>query len=209
VKTRVAGSVRRTADVVLCGFLLVVTAPILFVAMLAVVVTDGRPALFVQERDGYRGAALRVRKVRTMRRDAQAALDAILASDPVARDEWSRYGRLVGDPRVLGRLGRFLRRTSLDELPQIWQVVAGDMALVGPRPVERWISEAMDDDFRELRRSRRPGLTGPWQVLGRNDVDLHALVHIERDYLLHPSLWRDLCILAKTPLVVLRGDGAM
>jgi lipopolysaccharide/colanic/teichoic acid biosynthesis glycosyltransferase len=87
--------------------------------------------------------------------------------------------------------------------------VAGDMALVGPRPVERWITDAMDADFLSRRRTRRPGLTGPWQVLGRNDVDLATLVELERAYLDDPSWRRDLAILARTPKAVLRGAGAM
>jgi lipopolysaccharide/colanic/teichoic acid biosynthesis glycosyltransferase len=144
-----------------------------------------------------------------MRRDAQRLLDELLTADPVARTEWERYGRVKHDPRVLGRVGAAMRRWSIDELPQLWQVLAGKMALVGPRPVERWIADQMDPAFLAKRRSRRPGLTGPWQVSGRNDVDLATLALIEAEYLAHRTFVTDLRILARTPNAVLSGAGAM
>ena len=140
-------------------------------------------------------------KIRTMEPGAEAALARHLAADPAARREWDATQKLRPDPRITP-LGRVLRKTSLDELPQLWNVLAGDMSLVGPRP--------MMPAQRALYPGRaafalRPGLTGPWQVSARNDTGFAARAGFDADYLAGLSLGRDLAILWRTLAVVLRG----
>jgi lipopolysaccharide/colanic/teichoic acid biosynthesis glycosyltransferase len=142
-----------------------------------------------------------------MVRDADRALDLHLARSPAARAEWAATRKLRDDPRVLGRLGRFLRRTSLDELPQLWNVLRGEMSLVGPRPVvdeELALYAGQDRWYLAV----RPGLTGPWQVGGRSDTSYAARVRLDVDYARAPSLRRDLRILLQTVRVLLSGKGA-
>lgn len=167
---------------------------------------DGAPATFEHYRVGYRGQLFRCIKFRTMRPDADRVLYAVLAHDPALRGEWERNQKLANDPRVT-RLGRWLRRSSLDELPQLLNVMRGEMALVGPRPIT----------VSELRRYGRvrwnylsvpPGITGLWQVSGRNWTTYEQRVELDRRYVEKRSAWLDCKIVAKTVVVVLTGHGA-
>ena len=176
------------------------------ILMLALVVMfDGGPPIFGHERVGRGGRRFRCLKLRSMVPDAEQRLHAVLASDPVAASEWERVRKLTHDPRVT-RLGRFLRTTSLDELPQLWNVLRGDMSLVGPRPItdaELDLYGDQADSYLAL----RPGLTGPWQVAGRNDVDYEDRVSVDAEYGASVSLMGDLKILVLTGVVVLRATG--
>ena len=125
-----------------------------------------------------------------------------------AHDEWFRFYRLERDPRIASGAARWVRKLSIDELPQLFNVLRGDMSLVGPRPLPREILDTFDPEFVALRRTVRPGLTGLWQVAGRSDLDMTGLEELDRRYLAEPSLGKDLRILVRTPVAVLAGTGA-
>jgi undecaprenyl-phosphate galactose phosphotransferase len=138
--------------------------------------------------------------------DAEQQLRTLLASDPAVREEWEREFKLRNDPRVT-RVGRFLRRTSLDELPQLLNVIRGEMSLVGPRPViqEELMRYGDDVDYFLM---VRPGMTGLWQVSGRNDLDYDTRVYLDTWYVKNWSMWYDIAILFSTVKVVMQGKGS-
>jgi lipopolysaccharide/colanic/teichoic acid biosynthesis glycosyltransferase len=138
--------------------------------------------------------------------NAEAVLARLLATDPAARAEWERDFKLRDDPRVT-KVGRFLRTTSLDELPQLLNVLAGDMSLVGPRPIVADEVRRYGAAFHDYSRCR-PGITGVWQISGRNDTGYGERVRLDRDYARNWSFLSDLRVLLRTPSAVLRRDGA-
>lgn len=199
---------KRTLDYALAIPLAILAAPcIALFALYIRAVSPGSP-FFTQEREGYLGQPLRIWKLRTMYPDAEQRLYRFLAQNPTARDEWERYFKLKNDPRVLPGIGRFLRKTSLDELPQLWNVLKGQMSLVGPRPFPYYHVERFPPEFRALRQKVLPGLTGLWQVSARSDGDLQVQQALDTYYITNWSPWFDLYLLAKTAYVVLRGKGA-
>lgn len=175
------------------------------VALLAALVAlDGGPAFYGQARLGRGGRVFTCWKLRSMAVDAEARLATLLAEDPAAAAEWARCQKLRRDPRVTP-IGRFLRAASLDELPQLWNVVTGEMSLVGPRP--------MTPEQAPLYPGRayfemRPGITGPWQVSERHKGAFAGRATHDAAYLRELSLATDLRLLARTVTVVLRGQGA-
>jgi undecaprenyl-phosphate galactose phosphotransferase len=182
-------------------------APVLLLAAAAVKIDSRGPVFFRQIRYGRKGRRIRLFKLRTMHVDAEDRLAGLLAADPRARAEWQEYRKLKGrDPRIT-RVGRFLRRTSLDELPQLLNVLRGEMSLVGPRPY-------LIEELRELEAARsilfqvRPGLTGLWQVSGRSLVPFRERLSLDEHYVRNWSFWLDIIILIKTPPVALFGKGA-
>ncbi len=197
---------KRALDVALVLFMVPVVLPLLGLILALTALSGGRP-LYAQPRVGRDGEVFRCWKVRTMIPDADAALAAMLDADPRLAEEWSRTQKLRRDPRVT-RLGVLLRRTSLDELPQLWNVLAGSMSLVGPRPFtpeQRRIyhdGRADADYFR-----MRPGITGLWQVSRRNRGCFAERVAYDAAYFDRLSLWTDVTILMRTVAVMLRATG--
>ncbi|MCE6959244.1 sugar transferase [Cereibacter sphaeroides] len=175
------------------------------IPVLALAASDGASPVFSQQRVGKNGRTFRVLKVRTMVSDAEARLAEHLAADPAAALEWKVSRKLRRDPRIT-RFGRFLRSTSLDELPQIWNVLRGDMSWVGPRPV---VADELANygPFAAVYLSLRPGITGPWQVSGRNAETYEDRVAMDVRYAADYSPAMDMKIILKTVLVVIRKTG--
>jgi len=196
---------KRVFDLAASLALIVLLGPLL-AALAFAVRCDGGSALFGHRRIGAGGKAFRCWKFRSMVPDAEAVLAHTLASDPAARAEWDRDFKLRSDPRVTP-LGNFLRKSSLDELPQLFNVLKGEMSLVGPRPIVTAEVEqygAAIDEYRAC----KPGITGLWQVSGRNDVNYAERVELDRQYAQSWSLVGDLLILFRTLGVVARRSGA-
>lgn len=200
--------VKRTLDIVLGGTLLLIWAPFLLLAAVLIRLISRGPALYTQEREGLFGRPFRLIKLRTMHADAESRLEDHLQADDEARSEWEATRKLRRDPRVIGWIGRVLRRFSLDELPQLVNVVRGEMSLVGPRPFPEYHLEDFSTRFRELRRRVRPGLTGLWQVMVRSEGGIAAQEAYDSYYIRNWSLWMDLYVLGKTLAAVVGGRGA-
>jgi exopolysaccharide biosynthesis polyprenyl glycosylphosphotransferase len=202
----VGARVKRLMDVVLAGLGVVILSPLLLVLAALVKLTSRGPVLFGHWRLGEGGRPIRVYKFRSMAVDAEARLREMLAADPSLRAEYEATYKLRNDPRITP-LGRWLRRTSLDELPQLLNVFHGDLSLVGPRPiVADEIAKYGPAGTAILR--VRPGVTGLWQVSGRSNLDYAERVRLDMDYITHWSVWLDLRILAATVPAVLRRRGA-
>jgi lipopolysaccharide/colanic/teichoic acid biosynthesis glycosyltransferase len=188
----------------------IVIAPVIAVllALIAgiIALTSGMPVFFRQLRIGRHGQQFYIWKFRTMRTDSEPRLAEHLRQDPAAREEWRLTHKLRNDPRVT-RFGRFLRKTSLDELPQIFNVLAGTMSFVGPRPIVQ-AETAKYEDRLPYYLAARPGITGLWQVSGRCSLSYEARVALDESYTLQWTFARDLWILLKTPLAVFSRNGA-
>ena len=186
--------------------LLLVFAPLLIVVSFLIWRRDGAPILFGHYRVGLGGKLFRCMKFRTMRRDSAQVLAKLLRDDPAARAEWTANQKLADDPRITP-IGHFLRKTSLDELPQLLNVLRGEMNLVGPRPVT--VDELTRYGMvRWHYLSVRPGITGLWQVSGRNNTTYEERVALDARYVEERSAWVDLTILIKTVRVVITKEGA-
>jgi lipopolysaccharide/colanic/teichoic acid biosynthesis glycosyltransferase len=184
----------------------VVILPLTLAIALAVKLTSRGPAFYGHRRVGQGGQEIQVWKFRSMVTNADAVLAAHLAAHPDAQIEWQQTQKLVNDPRVTP-LGAWLRKTSLDELPQLWNVLKGDMSLVGPRPIIH--SECRHyGEFMELYDSVPPGLSGLWQVSGRSNTSYAQRVELDVAYVRNWSFWLDLYILARTVPSVLAARGA-
>lgn len=193
---------KRVLDVVLVLLVLPMVLPLVAVLALLIAV-DGHSPFYLQDRVGRGGRVFKLWKLRTMVPDAKAKLEAHLAKDDAARTEWDAYQKLTKDPRITA-IGRFLRKSSLDELPQLWNVLKGDMSLVGPRP--------MMTEQRALYPGQayfmlRPGLTGMWQVSDRNGSTFAQRADFDAAYERQVSLVTDAKLMVATVGVVLRGTG--
>ena len=195
---------KRIVDFVGVALILPFALPLMAI-LLAVVALDGGKPVFSHPRVGKDGRIFRCLKVRTMVLDAEDRLRRILSEDPAAAREWAADFKLRNDPRIT-RLGWILRKTSLDELPQLWNVLRGDMSLVGPRPVTEAEIPLYGRDA-DAYFSVRPGVTGIWQVSGRNSTSFAERVELDRGYATHLSLLEDLRILVLTVPTVLRVTG--
>jgi len=194
-------AVKRLLDIVIAAASLIVLSPMLLILAAVIWLQDGRPILFRQERVGLHGRPFRVAKFRTIVPDAEARLVELEAANEVQGHAF----KMTDDPR-LSRSGRWLRRSSLDELPQLWNVLRGEMSVVGPRPPLP--SEVIGYDIWHRRRlSMKPGITGLWQVAARRDPDFDRWVRLDLDYIDHWSLWLDLKIVARTIPAMLAGEG--
>lgn len=196
---------KRAFDVMASTALIAVFSPLLLWIAIHIR-SDGGPAFFSHQRVGRTGREFRCLKFRTMCVDADKRLAELFATNPAVRDEWEREYKLRKDPRITP-IGQFLRRTSLDELPQLLNVLRGDMSLVGPRPVIRAELARYGDNV-DYFLLVRPGMTGLWQVSGRSDVDYDTRVYLDTWYVKNWSLWYDIAILFKTVKVVFSRRGA-
>lgn len=197
---------KRGLDIAVSAVALALLAvPMLIIAL--IVRADGGPAMFSHARVGRGGALFGCLKFRSMVPDAEAKLAHVLATDAAAREEWAATRKLKNDPRVTP-IGRFLRATSLDELPQLINVLKGEMSLVGPRPVQASELATYYGAAAEHYQLVRPGITGPWQVSGRNETSYDRRVALDVAYATQPSFLEDLRILLRTPGAVLLRRGA-
>ena len=198
--------VKRAVDLILGSILAVLFTPFyLFIALLIRLDSPG-PVLYSQERLGLNGKRINYLKFRTMQLDAEQRLQDLLEHDPQIRLEYETYHKIVLDPRVT-RVGRMLRKFSIDELPQLYHVITGEMSLVGPRGYMPSEYPHMGS-YAELILQVRPGLTGWWQVMGRHTTTFQQRLQLDEYYLSNWSLWLDFYILLKTGWVVVTGIGA-
>ncbi|MFA0265878.1 undecaprenyl-phosphate galactose phosphotransferase WbaP [Vibrio cyclitrophicus] len=197
--------IKRAFDIVASSLLLLLLSP--FFAFICFRVTrDGGSATYGHERIGLNGESFKCLKFRSMIMNSKEVLEQLLATDPEAKSEWDKEFKLKNDPRVTP-IGSFLRKTSLDELPQLWNVLKGEMSLVGPRPVIDEELERYKEDVAYYLMAK-PGMSGLWQVSGRSDTDYDTRVYLDAWYVKNWSLWTDIVILFKTVRVVLQRDGA-
>ncbi len=199
--------IKKSFDIIvgIIGFIIIL--PLFIILGILIKITSDGPILFSHKRIGKNGKEIKIYKFRTMYKDAKERLERLLKENPELRKEWETNFKLKNDPRVTP-LGRILRRTSLDELPQIINVLRGEMSLVGPRPV---IKEEIENYYKEYSQyyySVLPGITGLWQVSGRSDTDYDFRVQTDVWYVQNWSLWLDIMILFKTVGVVLKREGA-
>jgi len=198
---------KRTVDILVVLLLLPLLVPLCALCVLFVWLEDRRNPFFLQERVGTAGRLFKALKLRTMVPEAEAVLRRKLDEDPALRQEWEAHYKLKNDPR-LTRAGRLLRRFSLDELPQLLNVLRGEMSLVGPRPLPRYHYGTLPHRVRELRARVRPGVTGLWQVSGRSDIGTEGMERWDVYYVRNWSLWLDAVVLFRTGRAVLEGGGA-
>ncbi|MQW92626.1 sugar transferase [Acinetobacter wanghuae] len=196
---------KRLFDIIFSISCLIILSPLL-VTLYFIVIRDGGPAFYGHERVGRNGKKFKCLKFRSMSVNSQELLNELLMNNPSARKEWETTFKLKQDPRVTP-IGEFLRKTSLDELPQLVNILKGEMSTVGPRPVTQQ-ELPMYDQFIHYYLSSKPGLTGLWQVSGRSDVDYNTRVKLDTDYVMYWSFIKDIIIILKTVKVVFKKDGA-
>lgn len=198
------GRTKRIIDVVIASLTLALLAPLMIITSCLIRLTIGGPIIFAHPRIGYGGKQFRCYKFRTMPHDADEILRRHLANNPEAEQEWRQYRKLRKDPRVTF-VGHILRKSSIDELPQLFNVLLGDMSCVGPRPIVRDELEYYGINCLTYMKAR-PGLTGLWQVSGRNTLSFDQRVSLDCAYVRSWSLWTDFRILAATASAVMKDE---
>ena len=196
---------KRVFDLLIAGFCGLILSPFLVLIGLLIRLDSPGPVFYAQKRMGRGGKMFNCYKFRTMQYDADAILADLLKRDPTADQEYRKYHKLPNDPRIT-QAGRFLRKFSLDELPQFWNILVGELSLVGPRA---YLPQECDDmgDYAALILRIRPGLTGWWQVMGRHNTTFDERLKLDEYYLSNWSLWMDLFIIIKTVWILLSGKG--
>ncbi len=207
LKFTVNKAVKRSFELVLTVIILPFLIPLITILGILIKLDSKGPVFFIQERLGAGNRNFKLVKFRTMHIDNDKILSDYLEKNPAQKKEWEKYKKLKGDdPRITG-MGKFLRKTSLDELPQIINVLKGEMSLMGPRPYLPREKKEMGD-FAEIILSIKPGITGLWQVSGRNDLEFEKRLELDAWYILNWSVWLDIMILFKTVKVVINREGA-
>ena len=197
--------IKRAFDIAGSLAIIILSSPLLIYIALKVKKDNG-PVIYGHERIGKGGRSFKCLKFRSMVTNSKEVLEELLSSNPEAKKEWNETFKLKDDPRITN-IGKFLRKTSLDELPQLFNVLKGEMSLVGPRPIITAELERYSDEVDYYLLSK-PGMTGLWQVSGRSDVDYETRVYLDAWYVKNWSMWNDIAILFKTVTVVLKKDGA-
>ena len=198
---------KRIFDILFGLALFMIFLPFILICMIAVKFSSSGSILYVHPRIGCNGKPFGCLKFRTMYPHADAKLQPLLAADPMLMKEWNTYFKLKEDPRITP-VGKFLRKTSLDELPQIWNVLKGDMSVVGPRPLtQHEVTHYLKDKACKIL-SVRPGLTTLWVTQGRNDLSLEERIALEEYYVSHRSFWLDCKLIAQTVLLMICPRGA-
>jgi len=205
-KKKVYMTVKRTYDFIISGMALIVLAPIMLFICLLIKIDSKGPAILVQERIGENGKIFKMYKYRSMVVGADKLLDKYLKENEEARKEYKKYKKLQNDPRVT-KIGKIIRKTSIDELPQLINVFIGNMTLVGPRPYLPREKEDMKNLYNDIVKSK-PGITGIWQVSGRNDISFDQRLEMDYTYNSDKSTMYDIKILLKTFKKVLEKEGA-
>ncbi len=199
-------AMKRIFDLIIGCTLLILSLPLMLIIAILIKFDSKGPVIYRHRRIGYRGREFNCLKFRSMVNNAENMLDELLNNNPELRVEWDKFKKLPNDPRVT-RFGNFLRQTSLDELPQIINVIKGDMSLVGPRPVlyeELKLFKEDSDYYLEV----KPGITGLWQISGRSDIDFEKRVELESWYVKNYSIWLDITVIIRTVKAVLTKAGA-
>ena len=202
----VGGGIKRAFDFAAACLAIITLLPLFLACCVLIAVTSAGPILFCHRRLGFGGRDFCCLKFRTMQVDAERRLREYLAGDAEARQEWRAHHKLKNDPRITP-VGQFLRRTSLDELPQLFNVLVGHMSIVGPRPIVEAEVEKYQEHF-AIYAAGRPGLTGLWQVKGRNTTTYEQRVAYDVEYLRNWSFLRDIGIILVTVAHVVEGKGA-
>ena len=199
-KPRAYKLIKRAADVVLSAGAAVVLSPVFAITALAIVIEDGRPVIYAAPREGKDGKPFEMYKFRSMYRDAESKLQELLEQN----EQTGPAFKIKDDPRIT-RVGKFIRRASIDELPQLINIIQGDMSIVGPRAIQKTQEYT---PYEEQRLVVQPGLTCYWQVSGRSNVDWEEWVELDLDYIQDMSLLTDIKLIAKTFGAVFQGEGS-
>ncbi|MDF3156496.1 sugar transferase [Mesorhizobium sp. XAP10] len=202
----IGGLLKRIMDLAIAGTALIMAAPVMIVVALLIRMTAGGPAVFSHSRIGFGGKPFDCYKFRSMVANSEEVLKAYLDANPHVCKEWEETHKIRNDPRVT-LLGGMLRKSSLDELPQLFNIIRGDMSCVGPRPIVKDELKRYGDHLGEYLRTR-PGLTGLWQVSGRSSMDYANRVALDSQYVRNWSVWLDIVILFRTVFAVMRFDRA-
>lgn len=193
---------KRTMDILCSIGALIVLSPVLLITALAIILEDGRPVIFTQQRTGLNGKEFKMYKFRSMCKNAPELHASLLEKNESDGPAF----KMKDDPRIT-RVGRFIRKTSIDELPQLVNILKGDMSIVGPRPLPTYEAEQCTD-YQNQRLLVRPGLTCYWQCSGRSDVSFDEWMEMDLRYVQETNLWVDIKLIFKTVLTVIKGEGA-
>lgn len=197
---------KRVFDIVVAGSALLFLLPLLVTVGLIIRMQDGKKALYAQPRYGLDGQTFMCIKLRSMVPDAAERLQAVIDRCPIARREWETTRKISNDPRITP-IGHFIRKSSIDELPQLINIIRGDMSIVGPRPIPTYERGKYGEGFQHYSRVR-PGLTGLWQISGRSNTTYEERVQLDVEYVNTRSFWGDIGIILKTIPAVLFSRGA-
>ena len=198
--------VKRTFDIVMSLISLILLSPLFLITIILIKLDSKGKATYTQDRVGYHSNKFKMYKFRTMIPNADEKLKELMENDPKIREEYTKYKKLDNDPRIT-KIGNFLRKTSIDELPQLLNILKGEMSFVGNRP-EVWRDYQPMGKYRDMVTSTKPGLTGLWQVTGRSDTTFEERLQIGCKYSKECSLWLDIKIFFSTVKVVFKGEGA-